>query len=301
MADLAVWPTDGSGPGGDGSVSSEARWRKMARGWVPSGVDQSPLGVGGGVGALAPTLAAGPAIQVAAGSCWLDGHYAELAAPATIPASANGLLVVRFTPADNHAELLYRDAAVLPPTQTLATWELALASMAAGAMTDRRVGWRPGSPPCYPNYATLKALWPGTGVASPAAGTVPPDGYQAVTLDDGRTWTFRAAAFTYTPPGAAVPASRWETQVYAAVSKATASDGIATISAADVALDGIVYGMGHGGWDAGAPPTFGAMARWTNLGAFQMRLWSVSGVSAGTLTVKVATFVFTVSVFGYRV
>ncbi len=133
MADLSVWPTDGA----DGAVSSEARWRKMGRLWVPSGVDLAPLGVGGGTGALAPTLVAGPAIQVAAGSCWLDGHYAELLAPVTIPASASGLLVVRFTPADNHAELVYRDAATVP-TQTLATWELPIAQMTAGALTDLR-------------------------------------------------------------------------------------------------------------------------------------------------------------------
>jgi hypothetical protein len=133
VPDLTVWPTDGA----DGSVSSEARWRKMARMWVPSGVDGSALGVGGGAGALAPTLVAGPTINVAIGSCWVDGHYAELLAPASVPATANGLLVVRFTPADNHAELLYRDAAVTP-TQTLATWELVIASMAAGVMTDQR-------------------------------------------------------------------------------------------------------------------------------------------------------------------
>lgn len=138
MPDLAVWPTDGAGPGGDGSVSSEARWRKMARLWIPNGVDASLLGVGGGAGALAPTLQAGPAIAVAPGSCWLDGHYAEMTAGATVPASANGLLVVRFTPADNHAELLYRDAAT-DPTRTLATWELPIAQMTAGAMADRRV------------------------------------------------------------------------------------------------------------------------------------------------------------------
>jgi len=130
MADLTVWPTDGA----DGAVSSEARWRKMARGWAVSGVDTSLLGI---AGQLAPTLVAGPAIQVAAGSCWLDGHYAELLAPVTIPASASGLLCVRFTPADNHAELVYRDAATVL-TQTLATWELPVAQMIGGVLRDLR-------------------------------------------------------------------------------------------------------------------------------------------------------------------
>jgi len=105
----------------------------MARAWMPSGVDTSLLGLG----QLVPTLVAGPTINVTAGACWLDGHYAELATPASVPATANGLLVVRFTPADNHAELLYRDAAVTC-TQTLATWELPIAQMAAGALKDIR-------------------------------------------------------------------------------------------------------------------------------------------------------------------
>ncbi len=129
MADLAVWPTDGAGPGGDGSVSSEARWRKMARLWVPSGVR--------GAGDLVPTLVAGPTINVTVGQCWLDGHYAELLTPASVAATANGLLCVRFTGADNHAELLYRDAATLL-TQTDPTWELPIAQMVAGALRDIR-------------------------------------------------------------------------------------------------------------------------------------------------------------------
>lgn len=134
MPDLAVWPTDGA----DGSVSSEARWRKMARLWVPSGVAQP--------GDLTPTLAAGPTINVTTGACWLDGHYAEMTAPASVPATANGLLVVRFTPADNHAELLYRDG-VSSPTQTDPQWELPISQMTAGAMSDRRVGASPGGAP----------------------------------------------------------------------------------------------------------------------------------------------------------
>jgi len=270
MADLAVWPTDGA----DGSVSSEARWRKMARLWVPSGVDVSPLGVGG-AGALAPTLVAGPTINVAIGGCWLDGHYAELTTPASVPATANGLLVVRFTPADNHAELLFRDAAVLPPTQTAVTWELAIASMAAGALTDRRM--RNGSPPTFPNYATLKALYP-----------TAPDGFQAVTLDDGRTYTFRAAAFTYTPPGVAAPANRWETIVMASFSKSTDASGLINVTAADLGVDGIIHGTGHAGWDASAPPArnFGTFVRWTAATNLQFCSWKISATSAGTLTLN---------------
>ena len=138
MADLAVWPTDGAGPGGDGSVSSEARWRKMARSWANTGVDGALLALGGGPGSLQPTLVAGPACQVAVGSCWIDGHYCELTAPATIPIATAGIVVVRFTPADNHAELLYRDG-VTVPTQTVASYELVIAQISAGAVIDKRI------------------------------------------------------------------------------------------------------------------------------------------------------------------
>jgi len=135
MTDMSVWPTDGAA----GAVSSEAQWRKMGRLWVPSGVDASPLGIGAGAGALAPTLVAGPAVQVAAGSCWVDGHYAELTSTTTlpVPASANGIVVVRFTPADNHAQVVYRDG-VSVPTQTLPTWELPIAQLTAGVLSDLR-------------------------------------------------------------------------------------------------------------------------------------------------------------------
>ena len=142
MPDLAVWPTDGA----DGSVSSEARWRKMARLWVPSGIDMQP----GAVTSLQPTLVAGPTINVAAGACYVDGHYCELSAPASVNVTANGLLVVRFTPADNHAELLWRDAATTP-TQTDPTWELPIASMTAGAMTDLRCPARLGGNSAVPS------------------------------------------------------------------------------------------------------------------------------------------------------
>jgi len=285
----AVWPTDQS----PGNVSSEARWRKMARMWATSGVDDSPLAV---AGRLAPTLAAGPIINVAAGACWVDGHYCELNPGTAIPATANGVLVVRFTPADGRSQLVYVDAATLPPTQTAATWELAIASMAAGALTDRRMFLRAGAPPCFPNFATLKALYPAT--------APPPDGYQATTLDDGRTYTFRSAAFTYTPPGAAAPANRWECTFYATVTKTTgATDGITTIGVADCNVDGFIHVGGHGGWDAAAPPNLNhaSHARWVNAGALQMRAWNVSATSAGSLAVRLnSSLNFTVWGLGWR-
>jgi len=55
-----------------------------------------------------------------------------------VPVTAGpGILVVRFTPADNHAELVYRDG-VQVPVQTDPTYEFPVALMSAGAMFDRR-------------------------------------------------------------------------------------------------------------------------------------------------------------------
>jgi hypothetical protein len=264
----------------------------MARGWVPSGVDQSPLGLAGGATALAPTLVAGPTINVALGGCWLDGHYAELTAPAAIPASANGLLVVRFTPSDNHAELLYRDAAALPPTQTLATWELAIASMAAGVIADRRIGWRAGSPPVFPNYATLKALYP-----------TAPDGFQATTLDDGRTYTFRAAAYTDPVTSIAAPSNRWETSVWKAFLKATDAGGLLNVGMTECGLDGFLSCVGHAGWDSAASPNtfFGAIGRLNSMTTFSYKLWNVTGAGALALKVSSAQVTVTIWAYGWRV
>lgn len=278
MADLTVWPTDGAA---DGSVSSEARWRKMARMWVPSGVRLA--------GDLAPALVAGPAIQTAPGGCWLDGHYAELAAQATIAASANGLLVVRFTPADNHAELLYRDAATVP-TQTDPTWELPIASMAAGAIADRRM--RSGSPPRYPNYATLKLNRP-----------TPDDGEQAVCLDDGRTYTFRSAAFVY-PSTVSVPANRWEVVVNTMWPMSTDAAGQQTVNASSFGLDGFFSIQGHAGWDATSPPTMLGFPRFLSVTQFQYRVLTASNLTGtGTVGSRASSTapVMYLSIAGYRV
>ena len=51
--------------------------------------------------------------------------------------TSTGLVVIRFTPADNRFQLRRVNGAV-NPTQTEATWELPIARMTGGAMTDIR-------------------------------------------------------------------------------------------------------------------------------------------------------------------
>lgn len=127
MVAMNVWPTDAA----DGSVATEARWRKMGRLWAPSGV-------AAGVGLeMAQTLAF-PNLTVRSGACWVDGHFCELTGDQVLAVTANGLVVVRFDPAANTAELLYRDGVTVPAQSPTGTWELPIAQITGSALIDRR-------------------------------------------------------------------------------------------------------------------------------------------------------------------
>jgi hypothetical protein len=135
MVAMNVWPTDAS----DGSVSSEARWRKMARGWQPTGVN---VGTGG---ELAPTLAF-PNLTVKSGSAWVDGAYCELLGDQVLAVTANGLCVVRFDPAANTAQLLYLDGASTPSQSPTGIYEMAVAKITGSTLTDARNLLLPADP-----------------------------------------------------------------------------------------------------------------------------------------------------------
>lgn len=126
MVAMNVWPTDAA----DGSVASEARWRKMARAWTPPGV--IPTGT-----VLAPSLAY-PNLTVRAGACWVDGHFCELPGDQVLAVTANGLCVVRFDPAANTAQLLYLDGVSTPSQSPTGTWELPIAKITGSALSDMR-------------------------------------------------------------------------------------------------------------------------------------------------------------------
>jgi hypothetical protein len=71
------------------------------------------------------------------GAAWVNGEYCALTAQTALPATANGLVVVRYTAAGSTAELLYLDAATVP-TQTDALFELVVAQVTAGVLADMR-------------------------------------------------------------------------------------------------------------------------------------------------------------------
>ena len=126
MVDLTGFPTDAGG----GSVSTEARWRQMARLWASSGV------VDGYLNKLIPSHAGGN-VTVGTGAAWVDGHYCEQLSSQAVAVASSGLVVIRFTPADNRFQLLWLNG-VSNPTQTTATWELPIARMTGGTMSDVR-------------------------------------------------------------------------------------------------------------------------------------------------------------------
>jgi hypothetical protein len=134
MVAMNVWPTDGA----DGSVANEARWRKMARHFTATGV---LVGVGNG---LAPSLAM-PNLTVKDGAAWVDGAFCELLGTQVLTATANGIAVVRFDPAANTAELLWRDGVTVPAQSPTGTYELLIASTSASVLRDERL-LAPNSP-----------------------------------------------------------------------------------------------------------------------------------------------------------
>lgn len=142
MVAMNTWPTDAN----NGSVANEARWRSMARMFARTGVLPN-----GGVDELTPSLNY-PALTIKPGACWVDGHYCELTSEQVLTATANGTAVVRFHPADNTAELLWRDGvSVFDPTEVVDTtgltlpwqngagpWEMPIARTVNQALTDMR-------------------------------------------------------------------------------------------------------------------------------------------------------------------
>jgi hypothetical protein len=103
----------------------------MARLWVPDGV------VRGVLNGMVPSFASGQ-ITVTSGAAWLDGHYVENDAPAVTAVGADGLLVLRYTYAGSAWAFAFKSGAGAVPVQDATVYEIPIAFMAAGAMTDRR-------------------------------------------------------------------------------------------------------------------------------------------------------------------
>lgn len=209
MVAMNVWPTDAA----DGSVSSEARWRKMGRLWSPSGV-AAP-------GDLAPSLTF-PNLTVQAGAAWVDGHFCELTSAQVLTVTANGLAVVRFDPAANTAELLYRDGVSSPAQSPTGTWELPIALIAASALTDQRAVAVPVAAAAGVYTPTLVNMAVGAGGVNTAnfvfVGGVGVGGQGLLTIDGVVTFgtsgqTFPNAPTISLPPGFNVAGTNTATPV----------------------------------------------------------------------------------------
>ena len=120
---------------------------------------------------MVPSLA-GVNLTIQAGACWVDGHYCELLGSQVLAATANGLAVVRFDPAANTAELLWRDGATVPAQAPTGTWELPIAKVAGSVLTDGRAILNPTGLVFANN--TARDFW-----------TNPPDGAHIWTPEGG--------------------------------------------------------------------------------------------------------------------
>ncbi len=234
MSALSVWPTDAL----DGSVANEARWRKMARLWSVSGVEL------GRAAELAPSLA-GLNLTIGAGACWVDGHYAELAGDQVLAVTANGLAVVRFDPAANTAELLYRDAVSAPTQNPTGTWEIPIARIAGSALTDARMLVHPLVPGgIVPNNTArdLNIPAPRTGLS-----VIGPNG--EIQTYTGTAWASSAAQSSAFTIGAGQPGPVAVTATFARwqrVGSLILAHGAATVNAAGVAGSPIAISTGGG-------------------------------------------------------
>ena len=151
MVAMNVWPTDAA----DGAVTSEARWRKMGRLWAPSGA------TGGVGGELKPSYLY-PTLTVKNGAAWADGHYCELTADqgfGGMTALSVGLVVVRFDPTANTAELLYLDGATTPSQNPAGVWEVPIARLNTGVMTDLRTLVAPAAVTPWTPVTALLNSW----------------------------------------------------------------------------------------------------------------------------------------------
>lgn len=158
---------------GAGGNVTEAQWREMAKHWVNDGLIST---VGS---AMAVTATTGMVLQVAAGAAFIQGHYGALdvatnvtvsAAHATLPRIDR--VVLRLDALGNAitAEVVAGTPNVSPTapalTQTSATWEISLATVAvaaaatsivSGNITDARTL-------TTPNNGTIQAPTPGAGI-----------------------------------------------------------------------------------------------------------------------------------------
>lgn len=149
---------------GFGSASNSSRWGKMAQLWAPNGVVA-------GVGNLLAATIVAPAsttVQVDTGAAWIQGYYADNTAQVSVdvPGTASGLLSARIVFASQTMELFYNNT-VSTPVQNTTFWDLPIALLASGVITDQRVYTGPAQMPTSIKVGTT-TIWSGSGV--PASG-----------------------------------------------------------------------------------------------------------------------------------
>jgi len=131
----------------------------MARAWAASGVIP-------GAGSEFAISFTAPNATIQPGAAWVDGHYCELLTPAVITCTANGLIVVRVTPATNTAEIVFRDGATKCQQTPTGVYEIPIAKVAT-VHTDARAVVVPSGELRFQNVTTRDA-WTAAQVSIPS-------------------------------------------------------------------------------------------------------------------------------------
>jgi len=199
MVAMNVWPTDGAA----GSVATEAKWRSMARAWMASGVI---FGTGSELGC---TAYAHPNATIAAGAAWVDGHFCELAAPTVITCTANGLIVVRVTPATNTAELVYRDAVTQCQQTPTGVFEIPVLKITGSVNQDARAIIIPSGELRFTNVAS-RAAWTAAQATPPPIGLA---GFVSASDSTRGAYEYRAEGWTrpWNMPWGHLAQNTWDT------------------------------------------------------------------------------------------
>lgn len=116
---------------GAGQAATSDRWRHMARLWYQSGV------VPGYANQCRPTIA-GSVVTIDLGALWIDGFYGEITIAKTVSVSGSGQVVARMDPTGRDIILVFVSGQNSPTQNLTGIYEVPLAQVASGVLTDIR-------------------------------------------------------------------------------------------------------------------------------------------------------------------
>jgi hypothetical protein len=120
---------------GAGAVATQANWFNIGAGFQDSGILRSVPNY------LRPTLTSPGTVQINTGAALIQGVYAQSTAAKTITiptgAGTGGVIVAQADFGNRICNIVF-NSAVYAPVQTTSLWELMIAQVSAGVMSDCR-------------------------------------------------------------------------------------------------------------------------------------------------------------------